>query len=139
MEVKVENGKLGVLYTIKDKLSNGQTMLMDFYNYRTEKGNRYWNVSASIYTKRKNIEKDEELKHITGNSPFESAIVGMKAFKMLEQAIVNDYNHWNNIIEVHGTNKKRTEAYYAFLSKRGYKYKTIYGKQFIVKTFLKNT
>lgn len=76
---------------------------------------------------------------MTGLNPIKTVILGMKAFKEVENAFLKGYNdRFKVIISCNWTSSSRRDAYYAFLSKRGYRYDKLFGEKVIMKVWKKN-
>lgn len=119
-------------YVIKERLSNGQTLHMGFEPYEKTDYGVYYNVYVSVYNKRKHKYADEDAKKITGTSPLEAAIIGMKAFDMLEKTVIEENDETINIV-VWWVDNRRRNAYYSFLKKRGYNFCNCGGKKVLLK------
>lgn len=122
-------------YYIKRKLSNGQTMIMQFI--KDDGSILYFNICLAVYTKRRQASYNEENAIITGKNPFESFIVARKMFLVLEKYVVNRYRYRDLIIMCRWVDNRRRDAYYKVLSRYGYQYGTLYGHKAIYKKFEK--
>ena len=122
-------------YIVKEKMSNGQTFYMAFEDLEETEDTIYWNICLSVYSKRKHIEINENEVRITGKNPMESVVMALKAFKILEETILKRYPFHTNIIYCTWVDNRRRNAYYKFLSKKGYEYGRLEGKKVIMKVF----
>ena len=123
-------------YIAKEKLSNGQTLFMMFQEMEDTKLNyRNYNVVVGVYTKRKSAGYNEENALITGHSPWESAIKGIRMFDEMEKYVIQDIQDEGKGINiyVHWVSNRRRDAYYKVLSKRGYSYCMFEGIKHLVK------
>lgn len=123
-------------YIAKKKLSNGQTLFMMFQEMEDTKLNyRNYNVVVGVYTKRKSAGYNEENALITGHSPWESAIKGIRMFDEMEKYVIQDIQDEGKGINiyVHWVSNRRRDAYYKVLSKRGYSYCMFEGIKHLVK------
>ena len=123
-------------YVAKEKLSNGQTLFMMFQEMEDTKLNyRNYNVVVGVYTKRKSAGYNEENALITGHSPWESAIKGIRMFDEMEKYVIQDIQDEGKGINiyVHWVSNRRRDAYYKVLSKRGYSYCMFEGIKHLVK------
>lgn len=111
-------------YRVREKLSTGQTLELMFKCLEEHKGTLYYNISLSVYSKRKHADKNEDEKKITGKNPLETALVGRRAFREVEEYIISECmaKGFNVVFEVFWTDSRRRDAYYRVLSKYGYHY-----------------
>ena len=124
-------------YKVKEKMSNGQTFLMTFSDLLDDSLDTvYYNVCISVHNKRKHAYQNEVEKRITGASPFESAILAMKAFDLLEKEVIARGERIGKriVVVINWSDNRRRDVYYKFLSKRGYQYKIMWGEKCIAKT-----
>ncbi len=138
MKIVDEMRTTGRLY-INDKLSNGQTMHMEFSLYDDTADTRQWNIGLSVFSKRKHSSLNEDSKFITGKNPFESFGSALAAFKMLEHEVLDRYPHIENIIFCTWVDKRRRDAYFKVLHRIGYDYGVINGFKCIMKHYPKQT
>ncbi len=82
-----------------------------------------FNVSLSIYRKRKNIDSDMEEKRLTGKNLFTSYVFAKNAFDTLYKELSQEHK-----IVICATNDKRAKAYESFLKKYGFEKKYIHYK-----------
>lgn len=100
----------------------------------------YGNIYISLYNKRKHSARNEDNVIMTGLNPFKTIYYGMKAFKFLEEAVLQGYNdRFKVIIYCSWVDNRRRDAYYKFLSKRGYRYDKLFGYKVIMKVWEKGT
>lgn len=98
----------------------------------------YGNIYVSLYTKRKHQQRNMDNCIMTGLNPIKTVIYGIKAFKEVEDAFLQGYNdRFRVIISCNWTTNSRRDAYYAFLSKRGYRYGNLFGSKVIMKIWEK--
>ena len=98
----------------------------------------YGNIYISLYNKRKHSLHNEDNVIMTGLNPFKTIYYGIKAFKLLEDTILQEYNDsFKVIIYCSWIDNRRRDAYYKFLSKRGYRYNRLFGNKVIMKTWKK--
>lgn len=111
------------IYYIKERIGN-QTFFIEFEDCGTSNDNTtiYWNIGLGVYSKRKHIDRNEDLVLSTGKNPWATYKVGLKAFKILEQEILTTYPDYSNYICCFWTDNRRREVYYKILSKFGYDY-----------------
>lgn len=108
-------------YYVKEHLSTGQTLYMEFYLNDWRKEGRVWfYVYCQIYKKRKKIDEDYSNKAITGLNPIESAIKMRAAFEALEAEILEQFQYLNVRICIEALDARRAKAYAAYLTKKGY-------------------
>lgn len=126
-------------YYIKHKMSNGQTIYMEFSRYDKTNDTQYWNVALAVYSKRKHAVANENNIVTTGKSPFETFILARKMFLKIENEILTSHNGhtMNNIIIVHWVDNRRRDAYYRVLKKYGYQFGIIGGYKVIYKRYEK--
>lgn len=83
----------------------------------------YFNVYMTLYNKRTQIEENESQIKMTGYHPMQTVAAAIKAFKILERETLWGFNrNYNVVIHCHWLDNRRRDAYYKFLSKRGYRY-----------------
>lgn len=111
-------------YRVREKLSTGQTLELMFKCLEEHKGTLYYNISLSIYSKRKHADKNEDEKKITGKNPLETVLVGRRVFSDVEELVISECmaQGFNVVFEVFWTENRRRNAYYRVLSKYGYRY-----------------
>lgn len=98
----------------------------------------YGNIYISLYNKRKHSAHNEDNIIMTGLNPFKTIYYGIKAFKLLEDAALQGYNdRFKVVIYCSWVDNRRRDAYYKFLSKRGYRYDRLFGNKVIMKTWKK--
>ena len=119
-------------YFVKERLSNGQTLHMIFAPYEKTDNGLYVNICIAVYNKRKHMCRNEDEKRITGSSPLEAVIIGIKAYDLLEKTIVEQESGPINLVAWWVDNRRR-DAYYSFLKKRGYKFCNCGGKKVLLK------
>lgn len=98
----------------------------------------YGNIYISLYTKRKHKQHNEDNAIMTGLNPLKTVILGIRAFEKVEDALLQGYNdRFKVIISCSWVSKNRRDAYYAFLSKRGYRYDKLFNEKVIMKVWKK--
>lgn len=117
-------------------LIDNQTLHMEFQESDWTEDTTYINVYMTLYTKRKHIYGNEANVKTTGLNPIKTALVARKCFDMLEEATVEYYQQWGDVI-IYCTwlNNKRRDTYYKVLSRKGYMYGKLEGKKCIMKRF----
>lgn len=109
-------------YYINTPIEN-QTLHMAFEMDDWTMDTVWFNVYMTLYNKRKQIDENENKVKITGNNPMQTVAAAIKAFKILERATLFGFNdRYNVVIHCHWLDNRRRDAYYRFLSKRGYQY-----------------
>lgn len=123
-------------YYIKEKIHN-QTMIMQFEECDRSLDMVYYNVVLGVYNKRKHAQKNEDNAIITGKYPFETVAKAARAFNFLEQEVIKENKFYDKkiMIMISWVDNRRRDIYYKYLSKRGYKYKTVDGQKFICKIY----
>lgn len=120
-------------YYIKEKIHN-QTMCMKFEEYDRTSDEIYFNVVLGIYNKRKHAASNENMVATTGKYPFESVAKAIRAFNLLE-AKIKELNYPKKTIIITWADNKRRDAYYKFLSKKGYTYGFIENQKCLYKKY----
>jgi len=113
-------------YYIK-QIHNGQTYYLAFQEGESEDGCiAYYNVYASVYSKRKHRDSNEYNCRSTGRDMFYSYSFFKKAFRLLEQEGIENfyfnYDYDKLIIECGWSDIRRRDVYHKVLSKWGYTY-----------------
>lgn len=121
---------------IKHKLPNGQTIEMNFSEYIYTPDVKSWWVSLSVYSKRKHKDRNENLVLTTGKNPWANISTIRDMFDTLEDYIVNGSNQ-TQLIVISWVDNRRRNAYYKYLSRKGYNYMMYYGFKVIGKLFKK--
>lgn len=98
----------------------------------------YGNIYIQLYTKRKHRRYEMDNCIMTGLNPIQTVSYGIRAFKLLEDAALRGYNdNYNVILSCGWTSNTRRDAYYSFLSKRGYRFDNLFGEKVIMKVWEK--
>ena len=98
----------------------------------------YGNIYIQLYTKRKHKQYEMDNCIMTGLNPIQTVSYGIRAFKLLENAALRGYNDdYNVILSCGWTNNTRRDAYYSFLSKRGYRFDNLFNEKVIMKVWEK--
>lgn len=123
-------------YQIKQKIDN-QTFVMGFECVDYTDDTAYFNVYMALYNKRKHMGINEETHRLTGKSPFKTAIAARNSFEKLEEYVVREElrRHNNVYIMAFGTDSKRKDLYYRYLSSKGYQYGMYDNHRVIFKIF----
>ena len=126
-------------YEVKEKLSNGQTLLMLFQEMDDIKKNNeiYYNVVLGVYNKRKHAISNELNARITGENPMETVFQAVKAFKMLEKRVWRDaaLKNKNVSVIVSWIDNRRRDAYYSYLSRQNFYFSQYCGKKVLIKRY----
>ena len=136
MEI-IDDIRNGDRFYIREKLSNGQTLHLEMSMYTWTDSTIHWNIALNVFSKRKHAAADEAAGRMTGKAPFETVVKGLKAFKMLEEKVLESYSDYNNIIFCTWTDTRRRDAYYKILSRYGYNWGLMVCFKFIMKVFEK--
>lgn len=121
-------------YYVEEKIEN-QTFRMAFQRTFKDNKKEHYNIAMGIYNKRKHVDKNEELALSTGKHPMKSVVTAMRAFAMLEEEIKELQGNKSIIVYCTWVDNRRRDAYYKFLSKKGYQYGNIGGKKCIFKVY----
>lgn len=119
MEVKYD--RENEWYIVKEKIDN-QTFFMEFQIYDETDDTIYFNICMGIYNKRKHAERNENEVRMTGLNPMKTICVARKAFDLLEKEVIERRPSKRKHISCGWVDNRRRDAYYRFLSKRGYQY-----------------
>ena len=124
-------------YYIKERIGN-QTVKLVFQMNDWNQDTIYFNVYLTLYNKRNQIESNEAEVKITGANPIKTFFVVRKAFKYLVWKVLDEYN-WKYDIIIYCTwlDNRRRDAYYKYLSTKGYWYGRIDGEKCIFKRYRK--
>ena len=98
----------------------------------------FFNVYLTLYNKRNQISSNEAEVKITGANPMRTFFVVRKAFKYLVWKVLDEYN-WKYDLIIYCTwlDNRRRDAYYKYLSTKGYRYGRIDGEKCIFKRYKK--
>lgn len=121
-------------FFIKEKLANGQTVIMSFELECQTDDTDYWNIAMCVVSKRKHIDKVFESRATTGGDPVATFSVVRKMFRALEEKILQCRSR-NNFIYCTWLDGKRRDVYYRFLSRLGYRYGKLEGAKVIFKLY----
>ena len=124
-------------YFIKERI-NDQTVKLVFQMNDWNMDTIYFNVYLTLYNKRNQIKDNEAKVKVTGQNPVKTFFTVRKAFKYLVCKVLDEYSSKYNII-VYCTwlDNRRRDAYYKYLSTRGYQYGRINGEKCIFKRYKK--
>ena len=115
------NGELGE--TFINETIGSQTFHMAFQEEQYNMDTVYINVYMTLYNKRTQIEANESAVRSTGLNPMRTITTAIKAFNMLEaDAIMTHCRSNNMVIYCTWLDNRRRDAYYHFLSRKGYRY-----------------
>ena len=109
--------------TYIDEPIGNQTFHMEFQAEQYSADTVWINIYMTLYNKRSQITSNENAVRSTGLCPGQTLKVAAAAFKMLEADAIEHYCSTDNII-IYCTwlDNRRRDAYYWFLSRKGYKY-----------------
>lgn len=111
---------------------------MVFQMYDWTEDTVYFNVYLTLYNKRNQIEANETLIKSTGTNPLTSFFVARKAFKLLLYKVLDEYSYkYDIIVFCTWLDNRRRDAYYKYLSTKGYKYGRIDREKCIFKRYKK--
>lgn len=98
----------------------------------------FFNVYLTLYNKRNQINSNEAEVKMTGENPLQTFFVVRKAFKYLVWKVLDEYN-WKYDLIIYCTwlDNRRRDAYYKYLSTKGYRYGRIDGEKCIFKRYKK--
>lgn len=115
------DNKTGDFY-VKVPVDN-QELYMAFEEYASTFDTIYFNIYLNIYNKRGQMADNLAHTKITSNNPFATAATAIKSFNILEKACLSRYNKdYNVVIFCYWIDNRRRDAYYKYLSKKGYRY-----------------
>ena len=134
---EIENKNEYWFYRCRHKIDK-QTLEMRMYQWDYNEDTIWFSIMLSVHNKRKHIAKHMDSKAITGNNPLKTISIGLQMFDAIEKKCVEEFDYFNNII-IFCTwlDKRRRDAYYRILSRRGYKFGTINGEKVIMKKWSK--
>lgn len=121
-------------YVVKEKIDN-QTFFMEFQIYDETDDTVYFNICMGVYNKRKHAGRNENEARITGSNPMKTVAIAMKAFDMLEEEVLYRRKDKRKHISCGWVDNRRRDAYYKFLSRKGYQYGNIDGYKCIYKVY----
>lgn len=124
-------------YFIKERIGN-QTVKLVFQMHDWNQDTIFFNVYLTLYNKRNQIISNEVEVKITGENPLQTFFVVRKAFKYLVWKVLDEYN-WKYDLIIYCTwlDNRRRDAYYKYLSTKGYRYGHIDSKKCIFKRYKK--
>lgn len=124
-------------YFIKEKIDN-QTLKMVFQMNNWNEDTAFFNVYLTLYNKRNQIVDNEAEVKVTGANPIKSFFVARKAFNYLVWKVLDEYS-WKYDVIIYCTwlDNRRRDAYYKYLSTKGYRYGRIDGEKCIFKRYKK--
>lgn len=107
---------------INEPIGN-QTFYMEFQAEQYSADTVWINVYMTLYNKRSQIDGNEAAVRSTGLFPLQTIKTAIQAFNMLEADAIMHYCNTDNII-IYCTwlDNRRRDAYYHFLSRKGYRY-----------------
>lgn len=130
----VEHDIRNNIYFVKEKIHE-QTMVLKFEEFDRNLNTIYYNVYLSVYTKRKNTDYNENNCLVTGKYPFETVSKVIRAFNEIEKEIIESKSDFKKYIYVGYVDNKRRNAYFRYLSKKGYQYGFYDNKKCIYKIY----
>lgn len=85
---------------------------------------KYYNIWINLYTKRKDMIRNENLHLSTGLNPIQTVIIARNCFEALQDAVIQQmrFSKKDVVIYCHWVDNRRRDAYYKVLSRYGYKY-----------------
>lgn len=124
-------------YFVKERIGN-QTVKLVFQMHDWNEDTIFFNVYLTLYNKRNQISSNEAEVKITGENPLQTFFVVHKAFKYLVWKVLDEYN-WKYDLIIYCTwlDNRRRDAYYKYLSTKGYRYGRIDGEKCIFKRYKK--
>ena len=124
-------------YFVKERIGN-QTLKLVFQMYDWNADTIFFNVYLTLYNKRNQIEGNEAEVKMTGENPLLTFFVVRKAFQYLVWKVLDEYN-WKYDLIIYCTwlDNRRRDAYYKYLSTKGYRYGRIDGEKCIFKRYKK--
>lgn len=124
-------------YYIKERIGN-QTVKLAFQMHDWNTDTIFFNVYLTLYNKRNQISSNEAEVKMTGANPIKTFFVVRKAFEYLVWKVLDEYN-WKYDLIVYCTwlDNRRRDAYYKYLSTKGYRYGRIDGEKCIFKRYKK--
>lgn len=98
----------------------------------------WFNIWLSLYSKRKHMQRNEDLHLSTGRNPLKTYSLGMQAFKELEDFFIKSEKENKDFDEIilycTWVDNRRREAYYKILKRLGYNWgRTPEGKKCIMR------
>lgn len=124
-------------FFVKERIGN-QTLKLAFQMNDWNTDTIFFNVYLTLYNKRNQIEGNEAEVKMTGESPLQTFFVVRKAFQYLVWKVLDEYN-WKYDLIIYCTwlDNRRRDAYYKYLSTKGYRYGRIDGEKCIFKRYKK--
>ena len=124
---------------VKERIGN-QTLRMAFTMTDWNDDTIHFNIYLTLYNKRNQITNNEAEAKITGASPISSFIIARKAFQELVKKVLYNYSdRYDVIVLCTWLDNRRRDAYYKYLSTKGYRYVHIDGVKCIFKRYKKGT
>lgn len=112
---------------------NNQTVEICFDEIDSDDYTVWFNISLTVYNKKKDVVKLHDKEIISGLYPFETVVAGIKLFNELETEVINSFNYLNIIIYCQWYDNRRRDAYWKILSKKGYYWGRIDNQKVIMK------
>ena len=124
-------------FFIKERINN-QTVKLAFQMNDWNEDTIFFNVYLTLYNKRSQISRNEAEVKMTGENPLQTFFMVRKAFKYLVWKVLDEYN-WKYDLIIYCTwlDNRRRDAYYKYLSTKGYRYGRIDGEKCIFKRYKK--
>ena len=119
-------------YCGKIKINN-QSILIKFEEIDRNLDTIYFNIVATVFSKRKHIEDLHQKELISGKNSIEIVINALKLFDTLELKVIEKFQCMNIVIICQWYNNKRRNAYWKILKKRGYQWGIVDNKKALVK------
>ena len=115
------------------KIDN-QILHMAFEQYESSLDTVYFNIYMTLYSKRKDIIKNEEYVKSTGKNPMKTIVLARRAFDLLENECIRGFSRdYNVVISCWWLDNKRQKVYERILTKKGYKFGFIDGQKVLFK------
>jgi hypothetical protein len=125
--IKNEDGYY--FYSFKEKLSNNQTLEMEFW----EEDKKYIVVSASVYSKRKYVNSEYKT---YGKVGIESLLLAKLAIKLFIEFLVEQ--KLSKKIIIFWSDNRRRNVYYRGLKELGFKFEYLSGNNYCFKCLTKD-
>jgi hypothetical protein len=125
--IKNENGYY--FYSFKEKLSNNQTLEMEFW----EEDKKYIVVTASVYSKRKHRNSDYKT---YGKCGIESLLLAKLAIKLFIDFLIEQ--KLSKKIIIFWSDNRRRNVYYRGLKELGFKFEYLSGNNYYLKCLTKD-
>lgn len=113
-----------------------QTLQMEFLETERTYDTIYFWVRLGVFNKRKHRDSNEDGLRITGENPLATFSIAKQAFKKLEEAVLEQFNHRMRVtICVSWVDNRRKRVYKKVLSKEGYQLSRYDGEEVLMKSW----